>query len=191
MIKMKRWLAVALALCAAILPGMSEPARVAGMGPAAPEVLGGGAPPLLYQFSGVRDDGAKGVGGKSATAITCSNPTADQAAILLELINYSGSPVYSLSFTLGPGITYTASTQPTGLYIEDYFFHSSTSDSGTDAINQGMGRIFSSIPAVFCTATMLDPSGDPPRFVTRLTLHTPGGQIARKAKHLFMPSVLR
>jgi hypothetical protein len=127
--------------------------------------------PLLYQFSGVRDDGAKAASGKAATTLICSNTGTTLAAVSYYVYNYSGSVYYYTDFNLAAGATITASTQLTNLYYEDIALHATgTTDNGTGVIDQGRGQVFSNSHSVICTAQVLDPTGFPPAFTAELEL---------------------
>jgi hypothetical protein len=131
----------------------------------------GSSLPLLYQFSGARDDGAKSVSGKAATTLNCSNAGTTSVAASYYVYNFSGTVYYYVDFTIPAKYTYTISTQYTVMYSEDVVLHAAgTSDSGTGAIDQGLGQVFSNSRNVICTAQVLDPIGFPPVFVTELEL---------------------
>ncbi len=136
-----------------------------------PRLLGGGGGyPLLYQFSGVRDDGAKGSSGTAATSLLCSNPGATDATLSYYVFNWNSATYYSVSVPVASGHTYTISTQPTALYAEDAYLTATPGGFGTDSINQGMGLVYSDSTSLICTAQVLDPTGNPPAFVAELEL---------------------
>ncbi len=189
--KILRWLAVLLALAVVLLPAAASPAPTAAAQPPFQTTgLGGGGTPLLYQFAGVRDDGAKCINGKSATTLICTNTGSTTASVLYTVINYDGVNYYSATFNVIAGATYTVSTQLTNLYFEDNVLRpTGSTDNGTGVINQGSGKVYTASPYVICTAQVLDPTGNPPAFVTRLTLHNAYGMIVRKIKSTYLPDL--
>ena len=154
--------------------------------------MGGGSLPLLYRFSGVVDDGARGVNGKVATSITCTNTSGTAAQVAVYIYGSDAlATYYSVTITIPAWLTYTFSTQYTNLYYEAAVFQAAPGDNGTSAIRQGMGSVFSDSSSVICTAQVLDPTGFPPAFATRLTLHNAGGLIARNVQRSFLPAISR
>jgi hypothetical protein len=184
-------LTVWLALAIIFLLAEANPAATVVARPLADTArLSAYAGPLLYQFSGVRDDGAKSTSGKAATTLICSNTGTTLAAVSYYVYNYNGSVYYYTDFNLAAGATVTASTQGTNLYFEDIVLHATgTTDNGTGVIDQGRGQVFSNSRSVICTAQVLDPTGFPPAFVTRLTMHDADCRIVRNLLHNFMPMI--
>ena len=134
-----------------------------GLSPAQIQALGGYVP-LRYSFSGVADDGLKGVAGKKATSVTCTNTGATATNLIVTILNYDGVTYYSTPvITLSAGQTYTTSTQQTAIFFEDATLN-------TNAIIQGYGTVRSDSALVICSVQVLDPTGYPPVFVSELEL---------------------
>ncbi len=135
---------------------------------------------LRYLFSGVIDDGAKGVNGKKATSIHCTNTGAASATIQVDLYSFGSILVESQYVSALAGRTYTFSTQQTVIFFDDV-------DFAADMINQGHGRIYSNTAAVICSAQVLDPTGYPPVFMDLLTMYHADGTIVGDVRKIFLP----
>lgn len=123
---------------------------------------------LVYIFSGVTDDGAKGAATrKEATSILCTNTAATTTLIEVRLYQWDGSQVGIGSIGAIPNATYTFSTQNTTIYFDDVLLDPS---GGTAAIFQGSGQVWADQAGVICTAEVLDPLNYPPTFVSALEL---------------------
>jgi len=132
-------------------------------------VEGGAAQIVIYRFSGVTDDGLQGAAGrKEATSIHCTNLDSSQDAELeVQVYQYNATAVYTASVDIPFNQTFTFSTQLTSIYFDDVIIGGSP---GTPAIFQGSGRILSSHPNVICSAQVIDPDNNPPKFATSLEL---------------------
>jgi hypothetical protein len=186
-----RRLAVWLALAISLLLAAANPAAMVVARPSAEAGQSSAyAGPLLYQFTGARDDGAKSVSGKAATTLNCSNTGTTLAAASYYVFNFTGSIYYYVDFTIPAKYTYTISTQYTAMYSEDVVLRAAgTADSGTGVIDQGLGQVYSNSRNVICTAQVLDPTGYPPTFVTRLTMHDANCRVVRTLLHNFVPVI--
>lgn len=124
-------------------------------------MLGGGLP-LMYTFPGAADDGLNGVSGKMATSISCTNTGLTAANFVVTVFTYSGASYYSSGILALPiNTTYTISTQNTLAFAEDVWLH-------TPAINQGYATVRSDSPRVICSGFLVDPTGNPPVFLSEL-----------------------
>ncbi len=130
---------------------------------------------LLYQFSGVTDDGAKGAATrKEATSILCTNFAPASSQIEVQLYQWSGALIYTATVTAAPNASYTFSTQNTSIYFDDVIFGSG---GGTDSIFQGAGQVWTDSNRVICTAEVLDPLNYPPFFMLSLPLYDSAGNL--------------
>ena len=126
---------------------------------------------ILYQFSGVTDDGEQGSSNrKEATSIHCTNVAAVNTQIEVQLYQWNGTDVFTGTVNMPPNRTFTFSTQNTTIYFDDVLLGGSP---GTDAIFQGSGRILTDNDAVVCSAQALDPLNYPPIFVTGIEMYQP------------------
>ena len=101
--------------------------------------------------------------------------------------DFDNDPTIEGTVTIPSGGTRTFSSQNTALYSEDFTM------TTTDNINQGVGRILanSTSSRVICTAQVLDPVGNPPSYVVKLTLFDSPGEIVGSIRHLFLPLILK
>jgi len=124
---------------------------------------------VLYQFSGVADDGEMGSSNrKKATSIHCTNVDTTDVQVEVQIYQWNGTDVYTGTLIMPPNRTSTFSTQNTFLYYEDVFI-----GGGTPAIFQGSGRVLTDSPEVICSAQVLDPLNYPPVFVSGLEMYQP------------------
>jgi hypothetical protein len=138
---------------------------------------------VLYLFSGATDDGLQGAGGKEATAVHCTNYSAQPLSVEVQILNYDGA-MYSSTAEIGSDDTYTFSTQATALFFDDVFIGGSP---GTPAIFQGAGRVLAGGRDVICTAQVLDPTGYPPAYLDKLALHRADGNLIGDPYDAFLP----
>jgi hypothetical protein len=130
-----------------------------------------GALSVLYQFSGVTDDGQQGSASrKEATTIHCTNVASGNVLIEVQLYQWNGTDVYTGTVNMPPNRTFAFSTQNTTIYFDDVLLGGSP---GTPAIFQGSGRVLTDNPAVICSAQVLDPLNYPPVFVAGLEMFQP------------------
>lgn len=130
---------------------------------------------LLYQFSGVTDDGEQGsINRKEATSIHCTNMSTENTQIEVRLYQWNGTDVFTGTVNMPPNRTFTFSTQNTTIYFDDVLLGGSP---GTSAIFQGSGQILTNRPEVNCSAQILDPLNYPPVFATRLPLYDRNGNL--------------
>ena len=145
---------------------------------------------LLYQFTGVTDDGEMGSSNrKKATSIHCTNVDTTDVQVEVQIYQWNGTDVYTGTLIMPPNRTSTFSTQNTFLYYEDVFI-----GGGTPAIFQGSGQIYASSPKVICTVQALDPLNYPPTFVTKLPMFDPYGHLIKRTLppfDVFLPLVMR
>ncbi|MCA9936892.1 MAG: hypothetical protein H6662_16985 [Ardenticatenaceae bacterium] len=142
---------------------------------------------VRYRFSGVSDDGEQGsTNRKEATSIHCTNLSATDNQVEVQIIQWNGTDVFTGTLTMPPNATSTFSTQNTTIYYDDIFIGGST-----PAIFQGSGRILSQSDQLICTAQVLDPLNYPPVFATKLTMFYADGTLVGDDRELFLPVVLR
>jgi hypothetical protein len=126
---------------------------------------------VLYQFSGVSDDGEQGsTNRKEATSVHCTNVADVDVEIEVQLYQYNGTDVFTGTISAPPNRTFTFSTQNTTIYFEDVLIGGVP---GTPAIFQGSGRVLTDNPAVICSVQVLDPFNYPPVFTAGLELFQP------------------
>lgn len=120
---------------------------------------------VLYRFSGVQDDGAKGgTSRKHGTVIHCSNAGNTGASLALVLYNHDGTVVKSVKYSIGAWRTKTAATQTSKLYDNDLILN-------TPLIYQGLGVILASSPNVVCSAQVLDVRSEFPEYLVDLHMN--------------------
>jgi hypothetical protein len=145
---------------------------------------------VLYQFTGVADDGEMGSSArKKATSIHCTNVDATDVQVEVQIYQWNGTEVYTGTLVMPPNRTSTFSTQNTFIYYDDVFI-----GGGTPAIFQGSGQIYASSPKVVCTVQVLDPLNYPPTFVTKLPMFDPYGRLIKRTPppfDVFLPLVMR
>lgn len=126
---------------------------------------------LLYRFTGVSDDGEQGSANRrEATSIHCTNVSASDVSLEMQIFQWNGTDVFTGTVSMPPNRTFTFSTQNTTIYFDDLILGGGT---GTDAIFQGSGQIWTDASGVICTAQVLDPLNYPPDFATTLDLFGP------------------
>jgi len=124
----------------------------------------GGYVPLRYNFSGVVDDGAQGVSGKIATSVLCTNTGTTSTNLIVTFFDYSSAHYWTSNIAaVSPGYTVTTSTQDTVVFADTNYFL-------LTAISQGYGTVRSDSAAVICSAMLLDPSHNPPTFMSELEM---------------------
>jgi hypothetical protein len=94
---------------------------------------------MLYRFSGVRDGNAGTWA--IATAVFCSNPTANPVTIRLRMFGLSGIKYADVRYTVQPRYTHTAVSRSIATYPLNL---------NISAISQGMGDIAVSDTRVIC-----------------------------------------
>ncbi len=147
--------------------------------------------PVLYRFTGVTDDGQQGSATrKEATSIHCTNMSAMNAQVEVQLYQWNGTDVFTGTVTMPPNRTFTFSTQNTTIYFDDVLLGGSP---GTEAIFQGSGQILSSSREVYCTVQVLDPLNYPPVFASKLPMFDSNGRLIRHTltQYLFLPIMSR
>jgi hypothetical protein len=106
--------------------------------------------PVVYQITGLRDDGgASNLG--VATTIHCSNPTRFPAQVQFVTWQFNGAVVNNKTFTITRDRTFTASTHLTSLYAEDVSL-------ATGPLLEGFMQIYSDNAQLLCSAEVLDAS---------------------------------
>jgi hypothetical protein len=144
---------------------------------------------IRYRFSGVSDDGEQGSSNrKEATSIHCTNVSATDNQVEVQLYQWNGTDVFTGTVNMPPNRTITFSTQNTTIYFDDVLLGGSP---GTTAIFQGSGRVLSESAEIICTAQVLDPLTYPPTFATKLTMYYADGTLVGDDRHLFLPAVLK
>jgi hypothetical protein len=119
--------------------------------------------------------------------VHCTNIGTTNVQVQVQIADFDNSPTIEGTLTIPPGGTRTFSSQLTNLYVED------STMTTTDNIDQGSGRILASTTSsrVICTAQVLDPVGNPPSYVVKLTLFDSSGEIVGSPRNLFMPLILK
>lgn len=156
--KLLRYILSGSVLAAAL--GLMIPAGATAMTGAGERTLN-----VLYRFSGVQDDGAKGgANRKHGTVIHCSNAGNTTASLALVLYNHDGQIVKSVKYSIGAWRTKTAATQPSKLYDNDL-------NLNTPLIYQGLGMVLSSSTNVVCSAQVLDVRSEFPDYLVDLHMN--------------------
>ncbi|MCB9134690.1 MAG: DUF11 domain-containing protein [Anaerolineales bacterium] len=133
---------------------------------------------LLYQFSGVTDDGEQGSASRrEATSIHCTNTSAEVTQVEVRLYQWNGTDVFTGTVNMPPNRTFTFSTQNTTIYFDDVILGGSP---GTPAIFQGSGQVLANRPEVICSVQALDPLNYPPTFITRIPLYDRNGNLLKR-----------
>jgi len=144
---------------------------------------------VRYLFSGVSDDGEQGSASrKEATSIHCTNVSASDNDVEVDVYQWDGIDVFTGTVTMPPNRTFTFSTQNTTIYFDDVILGGVP---GTDAIFQGSGRILSASDEVICSAQVLDPLNYPPIFATKLTMYFADGTVVGDSRELYLPIIVR
>lgn len=145
--------------------------------------------PLRYRFSGAADDGQQGGASRAkATAVHCTNLSATNNQVEVQVYQYDGVSVFTGTASIPPNRTYTFTTQATTVYFDDVTLGGFP---GTAAIYQGSGRILAQSGELICTAQVLDPLNLPPTFVTQLTLYYADGVMVGDDRYLYLPFIYR
>lgn len=120
---------------------------------------------VLYRFSGVQDDGAKGgANRKHGTVVHCSNAGSTSASLALILYNHDGQIVKSVKYSIAAWRTKTAATQLSKLYDNDLILN-------TPVIYQGLGIVLASNANVVCSAQVLDLRSEFPDYIVDLHMN--------------------
>jgi len=144
---------------------------------------------LQYRFSGVSDDGEQGSANrKEATSIHCTNTSAADNEVEVQVYQWNGTDVFTGTVTMPPNRTFTFSTQNTTIYFDDVILGGVP---GTDPVFQGSGQILSESADIICSAQVLDPLNYPPIFATKLTMYHRDGTLVGDDREVFLPVVLR
>jgi len=143
----------------------------------------------VYRFSGVSDDGEQGSANrKEATSIHCTNTSAADNEVEVQVYQWNGTDVFTGTVTMPPNRTFTFSTQNTTIYFDDVILGGVP---GTDPVFQGSGQILSESADIICSAQVLDPLNYPPIFATKLTMYHRDGTLVGDDREVFLPVVLR
>lgn len=131
---------------------------------------------VRYMFTGVIND----TGGREATMVHCTNFNVNAVDVGVEVWNTNPTTTYSGTLTLEAGQTRTFSTQNITGFPQDLILAPAPAN-----IFQGSGRVLTKQHTdVICTAQVIDPTNDPPIFVSQLTLFSPNG-----TSNIFMPAI--
>jgi pyruvate/2-oxoglutarate dehydrogenase complex dihydrolipoamide dehydrogenase (E3) component len=123
----------------------------------------------VYRFSGVSDDGLQGdASRKEATSIHCTNVSAANNQVEVQLYQWNGTDVFTGTANIPPNGTLTFSTQNTTIYFDDVLLGGSP---GTTAIFQGSGVILAESSQIVCSVQVLDPLTYPPIFAVGLEIY--------------------
>lgn len=163
--------------------GLASADRYPSKEPIKPNSLGVEPVDLVFQFSGVTDDGEQGsVNRKRATAVICTNISGDFASIEVRFYNWNRADVYTATVDLSANQTGAWGTQNTEIYFEDVHLD-------TRGINQGSGEILSTDQEIICNVQILDPLNNPPVFMETLTLYDENGSPVGDTRDVFLPAV--
>jgi hypothetical protein len=114
------------------------------------EIQAVGTYPIVYNVTGLRDDGGAGNAG-IATTFHCTNPSPFLANVQIVIYNFDGTLKVNRAFQVDTRHTYTASTHSTVLYDEDAILNSGV-------LNQGYGQIRSDNANLLCAGEVVDAS---------------------------------
>lgn len=119
-----------------------------------------------------------------ATSVHCTNfgSTAVQAQV--QMFRADGGATSQTSTTINPNQTWTVSTRNTAIYRED-------TNLGTPILEQGSGRILADNPTLICTAQLLDPLNNPPKFMSKLPLFDSFGNPINASRRVYLPLILK
>jgi hypothetical protein len=154
---------------------------------------------VFYTFTGARDiqypnpENSENKENIAATVIHCTNTGDLLTQMRVEIYDYNDNYTLSVTETITPNYTLTFTTQDVALYTWDALI-TGTVAGRTSNIDQGSGRIMVDNPAanVICTAQVLDPLGNPPSYVVKLTLYDAYGNFAGdKRASVFLPVILK
>jgi hypothetical protein len=152
---------------------------------------------VLYTFSGARDtqyyDADTTPINSAATVVHCTNAGSDLVQLRVEIYDFNDRYTLSVTEAIDSNYTLTFSTQDTWLYYDDAII-TRTQTVSTSNIDQGSGRIMVDNPSakIVCTAQVLDPLGNPPSYVVKLTLYDAYGNFAGdKRTSVFLPVILK
>ncbi len=128
-----------------------------------------GSPPadysVLYMFTGVINH----TGVNRATAVHCTNFSADAVDVRVEAWTRIPGTTYSNTLTIDAGQTGTFATKYTYSFPSDVILA-----PPPGGIYQGSGRVLTKQHSnVICTAQVLDPFNDPPVFSSNLDMYRP------------------
>ena len=141
---------------------------------------------VLYTFTGARYKA-----GVAATSVHCTNYGTESATVRVEIYDWDNDPyaTFSGQYSIPRNRTATFSTGDTALYSEDVVMSQTTSEE----INQGSGRVMSNKRTLICTAQVLDPAHAQPWFAVKLALYYPDGTpvSAYYLASLYLPVILR
>jgi len=123
----------------------------------------------IYRFSGVSDDGEQGSASRrEATSIHCTNVSASDNEVEVQVYQWNGTDVFTGTVTMPPNRTFTFSTQNTTIYFDDVILGGVP---GTEAIFQGSGVVLAESSQVVCSVQVLDPLNYPPVFAVSLEVY--------------------
>jgi hypothetical protein len=154
---------------------------------------------VIYTFTGARDiqypnpENPENKENIAATVVHCTNIGDLLTQMRVEIYDYNDNYTLSVTEIITPNYTLTFTTQDVALYTWDAIIARTVTDQ-TSNIDQGSGRIMVDNPAanVICTAQVLDPLGNPPSYVVKLTLYDAYGNFAGdKPASVFLPVILK
>ena len=120
---------------------------------------------VLYTFTGARYKL-----NEAATSVHCTNYGTESATVRVEIYDWNNNPNATFSSgqrSIPRNRTATFSTGDTALYSEDVVMSQTTSEE----IDQGSGRVMSNERTLICTAQVLDPAHAQPWFMINLDLY--------------------
>jgi hypothetical protein len=164
----------------------NEEGGVGGLGLADPPPAGY---TVLYTFTGATDAQDR-TPNSAATVVHCTNYGDTAVNVCVEFGDWDNSPVISCTTSIASNYTKTFSSQSP---VSFYGLHCIMSTPSTDDINQGFGRIMadSSSAKIICTAQVVDPINNPPRYGVKLTLFDSSGNLIGGMPKIYLPIILK
>jgi hypothetical protein len=144
---------------------------------------------VLYMFTGATDTQDR-TPNSAATVVHCTNYGDTAVNVCVEISDWDNSPVLSCTTSIASNYTKTFFSQSS---VAFYGPNCIMSTPSTDDINQGSGRIMadSSSAQVICTAQVVDPINNPPRYGVKLALYDGSGNLVGRAPKIYLPIILK
>ncbi|MFN8456278.1 MAG: hypothetical protein U0401_16685 [Anaerolineae bacterium] len=138
---------------------------------------------VVYMFTGVANH-SNPVTRTIATSVHCSNFASTDIQVQLQLFGLNGATADTVAFTIPSNRTRTTSTQDTKIFREDFILNNAI-------IEQGSGRVLADKDQLICTAQLLDPVNNPPKFMNKLPLFDPFGNPISASRRVYLPLILK